>query len=348
MRHLIVLVAALGAATPLLSQEVPAEPTQPRIHVVRPGDTLWDLARRYLNDPLLWPEIFRINPDIIRDPARIYPAEQLRIPWAGEGQFAGELGEPERTIFFPRETGPTQVEHLIRAAGTADVPVLTRGDFYRAAFLAPDREVTHVGQITERIAPTVVPVELPSQISIYERVLISLAPGASVREGDRLQFFRRGRSVRHHGRVWEPTALATVAAVENGVATAVVIQLFDAPTVGDLAFLAAQFPVAPGVSPAPATGVDGRIVAFQNPHPIQVTQEIVFLDRGASSGIEAGDEFVAYRPPERNRDDFRPAVEVARLQVVRVTPQTASARIMELYHPALEPGVPVRLVSKMP
>src|SRR5574341_1765018 len=29
-----------------------------RVHTVEKGDTLWDLAQRYLNNPLLWPQIW--------------------------------------------------------------------------------------------------------------------------------------------------------------------------------------------------------------------------------------------------------------------------------------------------
>ena len=37
-------------------------------HAVKRGDTLWDISRRYLGDPYLWPEIYRNNTDQIEDP----------------------------------------------------------------------------------------------------------------------------------------------------------------------------------------------------------------------------------------------------------------------------------------
>ena len=42
------------------------------------GDTLWDLATKYMEDPLKWPE-FKMYNDFT-NPDRIYPDEQLRIP----------------------------------------------------------------------------------------------------------------------------------------------------------------------------------------------------------------------------------------------------------------------------
>ncbi|MHB8899818.1 MAG: LysM peptidoglycan-binding domain-containing protein [Thermoguttaceae bacterium] len=51
-----------------------------RIHQVRDGDTLEDLARRYLGDPSRWPEIFQANRDQIQDPQLLPLSARLVIP----------------------------------------------------------------------------------------------------------------------------------------------------------------------------------------------------------------------------------------------------------------------------
>ena len=47
------------------------------IHIVVKGDTLWDIARRYVNNPFRYPELARLSK--IKNPDLIYPGNRVRI-----------------------------------------------------------------------------------------------------------------------------------------------------------------------------------------------------------------------------------------------------------------------------
>ena len=49
-----------------------------RLHVVVPGDTLWDITSQYLGTPWIWPSIWNEN-DAIQNPHRIYPGDLIWI-----------------------------------------------------------------------------------------------------------------------------------------------------------------------------------------------------------------------------------------------------------------------------
>jgi nucleoid-associated protein YgaU len=65
------------------AEEAEAGDEKPRFHSVQVGETLPDIAQRYLGRSSRYPAIFEANRPMLTRPDRIYPGQVLRIPRSG-------------------------------------------------------------------------------------------------------------------------------------------------------------------------------------------------------------------------------------------------------------------------
>ncbi len=99
----------------------------PDTYVVKRGDTLWDIAGRFLQRPWLWPEIWQANPQI-RNPHLIYPGDVISLAYLDRAGIArGDGGEPINAVplseiepFLKDLRNVDSIDHLPYVVGLED------------------------------------------------------------------------------------------------------------------------------------------------------------------------------------------------------------------------------------
>jgi LysM domain len=288
----LIAMAAWAQSAGNLEQYLRAD--HPDSYVVVKGDTLWDIAGKFLAKPWFWPELWRANPQI-ENPHLIYPGDMIRLVYIdGQPALVLERGEAGRTY----QASPSSDEKLspkIRATPLENpIPAINLDAVQ--GFLVQNRVVT---PSTLDAAPYVIQGE-------SERLVVGGGDRLYVRgkleDSQSYSFVRKGPLYRDPdtdevlGQEATYIGLGRVVAQEAEITTFFVSNSREEVQIGDRVLPTEEravdstfFPSAPGVE------VDGQVIAVTS-GVTQVGQfDVVVLDRGERNGLVTGNVLAIYK-----------------------------------------------------
>ena len=379
----------------------------PATHVVAAGETLWSIAQLYFNDPLLWPEIYRLNTAIIDDPHWIYPGEELNLAGglaqapdttavAVAPQKAGDTvraqptplppadtvraappavtAPPETTtvvldttqaveavpppppepteayltVFERRRTAGQQVRDVLRAYTNRPYRPLRRGEFYAAGFLTEEEKLPYGRVIGNTALPAIPRFTDRTSALPFDQLAIEPAHNASYHVGDSLLIVRIDREITNWGKVVVPVGVARVTEVQRHQVLADVIMQFYPVHDGHLVLPLEPFKDPGEVRPTPVEqGLEGTVIAARDIHVLPGPQQILFINRGRAEGVSPGDVFEVFKPATGVPGTSSEQVQMT-IEIVHTRDHSASGLVLNIERPHLVPGMPVRLIRKMP
>jgi hypothetical protein len=231
----------------------------------------------------------------------------------------------------------------------ATAPTIRPGEFYAAPWVERFGGPPNAGSIVGTgDVPGIPLTEVERPLQSHERVFVTVPPGMSSAAGARYISARPGPLLEGVGQVMVPTGIIVVERAQPGAAAeARVVARFEPVQIGDLLVSMDAAPLG-NAKPAAVTGGAESVVLWIKAEPVLPSLQS-YVVVAAAPGMRAGDQVSFYRPRRATPSGVvLPESEIAVAQLVRVTPQGATALIVDQTYGAIQPGTNARVTAKMP
>lgn len=314
------------------AQSLTLSSDSPYRYVVQEGDTLWDIASLFLEQPWRWPEIWQRNPQV-ENPDLIYPGDILNLVYVN--------GSPRIML----ERGGRQVVRLSpqvrESALPSPIPVIPRQAL--SGFLAENRIVN---KAEFEAAPYILS-------STTDNLIMGAGHEIFVRgqwHGNINQYevFRLGAAYMETGSKeilgQEAIRLGTInilADEGNGLKRAVIQSSNEELKAGDRLLPRESNLIDPSFFPTvPVQEIEGQIIGLLDKESQAAQFDSIVLNRGSRDGLQVGDvltierALASVRDPVSGKTVALPASEIGMVLTYRTFEKLSYGVILSLTQPA--------------
>ncbi len=247
------------------------------LHVVRRGDTLWDICFLYFNDPWQWPKIWSYNPQIT-NPHWIFPGDLVRL--LPRGMFTQAAPAPDENPAAPAPVDALPAPQRRIEVGIRQTAFVEQSDL--------DKSITIDGAVDEK-----------TLLGEGDSVYLSYPAGKPPKVGEKYSIYQPGNPVKSGktqvGAYVHVLGVLEVRAVtQDKRARGLILdadqEIERGAKVGPL--VTTFRPVPPAL---PKVDAQGTVVAMLTNDQLIGEGEVVFVDLGKRSGVEVGNRMFVVR-----------------------------------------------------
>lgn len=313
---------------------------EPRIYVIKKGDTLWGISQRFIQDPYYWPSLWANNP-MVKNPHFIYPGQKLHIydgrielvPAYTVEEKGEPVAEPEVEVFEEPEVAEEPVVF----------PVPEGGEGFVATSEMDDAGIL-IDTVDNRI-----------MIATAEKVFVEMSDLGATQPGEHYALFKRGRKVEHPvtgetvGFRIDDLGELRIEQVHEQVASAVITKAYQEIERGSRLRPVPERRKEIELKKAPEE-IDGYVVEGHRNKISMGEHDLLYVDIGAENGLEKGNLLNISRQRQSTLLAIKEEVQLPErllgaAVVVEVRDRTATALVLKSVD-AIERGDRVQTATR--
>ncbi|MBW1971734.1 MAG: LysM peptidoglycan-binding domain-containing protein [Deltaproteobacteria bacterium] len=277
-------------------------------HVVKKGDTLWDISDKYWKNPFLWPKLWEMN-QYITNPHLIYPGYKVKL--------YEEILEAPPPIVKKKAPPPLWVENI---------------EF--AGFIT-DKDMKGMGVIIESD-------DFHENITYRDLVYFRLFKNKKIKIGDRLTIYRIGSKVRHPitkkiiGKKILVLGHLRVMDKKNNIYIGFLSKPYREIFKGDR--LMPYKPLNKDIKPVKATTFAKGYIIDSRDEELNLAQgSIVYIDKGIKDNVVEGNIFEIFLPGKKVKDPITgkkvllPDQDIGKLMVLSARDNNSTALVLQSF-----------------
>ena len=268
-----------------------------QVYTIKKGDTLWDLSKKFIDDPYYWPNIWAKNPEIT-NPHLIFPGQKIQIL---DGQVKIIPAYPEANKSSEVETNnqqitPPETDELITIKSTGS------GD----GFILTDEKP--LGILVDSVDNRIL-------LTKNDVVFLKMHDLANVTVGDTYGLFERGEKVKDPqtkkliGTMMYNLGFLQVTEINGETVIAKIGNVFR-----EIARGAELFEFIPQRKEITLqrgnTNKGGYIIAARDEKDTFSTNDIIFVNLGSDDGLVSGNLFYISRPRKVSDEVIKSAGDI--------------------------------------